>query len=812
MTAASHVTTKNLFDVVFDTIPEDAFIDFGPENIVEARALASLHEEDGNHHHPAEGTDGGRNGAGKGGIRRLQLASLGVRPATTRAAPSDRQSVLGTVKAVVVKLDSETEAVQRAAAYAATHVGRSSAPPPSSRSEDTKMIHRGSGAIEMDRSDGTAAATVSSSAALMGDILDAETVPSTSAALPGLQQGQERTSSGLSGLPPNRQLTAEEQTQRMPPGLPILYEGTCATMQPAKGFGFITPDLGGPDVYFTRESVLPTFTQLVMVCYCVQKGETVPGRLLRDLPPLENSTGSNRWHATLGAVAAPPQATAPIVAASAPPTAAQQEEHNDKRDEAGERGKEGEAERETAAPHPAEDTDSEGHHQQHHQDTEKNEEVAREKAAPAPPDDSPIGRVLAAVPQWGEGTPAAVPGSSAVLSSPSSALPLPPTSRKALEAAWRVAARLGEPQVALLRWQLEVGTPCVYHQHRLSFSVHRNRAAQRAMRLLRAEQVRGMRSRHYATPEEQAWFCEAFPQAIGHKHYAPSADSLAPASTAAAAGEEGEQAAPTRMLERYEGYIRTYSDDGRRGYIACDAKESALLQTGGGGDPNAAGPPDVMFFWGSVLFHPSTTRRVVGERLRVRYCVSDIGRHSKYLATLITGVDDEPLSERNYLLVETVERWGAHRQHPAHDGAGARGGGRGGAELEESTGGARRGGRRGAGAKDSAPSGVDGTGKSTTAALLEQYVGSDEDADEDASGRKRLRGAIDHVGEGEEEAGRLHHTGGSVVPVNASGAAPNTMENAMGGAGNSSGAPEEAADNEEDLLLFMDDYDYGGAM
>lgn len=47
----------------------------------------------------------------------------------------------------------------------------------------------------------------------------------------------------------------------------VYYRGVCAMYRAGKGFGFIAPDLGGPDVYFIRDAVHFIFTRCVLRCY-----------------------------------------------------------------------------------------------------------------------------------------------------------------------------------------------------------------------------------------------------------------------------------------------------------------------------------------------------------------------------------------------------------------------------------------------------------------------------------------------------------------------------------------------------------------
>lgn len=58
-------------------------------------------------------------------------------------------------------------------------------------------------------------------------------------------------------------LTADEQLERMPIDGEEIFTGVCVLFNHGKGFGFISPDIGGPDVYFTRESISLSFSRRI---------------------------------------------------------------------------------------------------------------------------------------------------------------------------------------------------------------------------------------------------------------------------------------------------------------------------------------------------------------------------------------------------------------------------------------------------------------------------------------------------------------------------------------------------------------------
>ncbi|CCW70261.1 unnamed protein product [Phytomonas sp. Hart1] len=71
-------------------------------------------------------------------------------------------------------------------------------------------------------------------------------------------------------------LTPEEQLRNMPPGLNRLYRGHCVMLRQSRGFGFLAPELGGPDVYFTLDGVRPTFSALALAAFHMRRGGAVP--------------------------------------------------------------------------------------------------------------------------------------------------------------------------------------------------------------------------------------------------------------------------------------------------------------------------------------------------------------------------------------------------------------------------------------------------------------------------------------------------------------------------------------------------------
>ena len=92
--------------------------------------------------------------------------------------------------------------------------------------------------------------------------------PSLRRPVPSLQLGGNSSSSSTTVAPRkavgNQQITqqrrqdnmtAEEQLRLMPPGTEDVHKGVVVLFNHIKGFGFVSPAVGGPDVYVTRESI-----------------------------------------------------------------------------------------------------------------------------------------------------------------------------------------------------------------------------------------------------------------------------------------------------------------------------------------------------------------------------------------------------------------------------------------------------------------------------------------------------------------------------------------------------------------------------
>ncbi|EPY17723.1 hypothetical protein AGDE_16101 [Angomonas deanei] len=77
----------------------------------------------------------------------------------------------------------------------------------------------------------------------------------------------------------NRVISSKEQLELLPPGQRTVHEGHCATFRPQKRFGFVAPDVGGPDIYFTQNSLMLGFTKLALTAYYKKHGLELPPAL-----------------------------------------------------------------------------------------------------------------------------------------------------------------------------------------------------------------------------------------------------------------------------------------------------------------------------------------------------------------------------------------------------------------------------------------------------------------------------------------------------------------------------------------------------
>lgn len=431
----------------------------------------------------------------------------------------------------------------------------------------------------------------------------------------------------------NAPLTAAEQLALMPPGLDRVYEGSCVMYRHPKGFGFISPDVGGPDVYFISDGIALSFTKLALRAFYLRNG--------MPLPP---------------SVAGIYHGGAPVVG-----SAVEEEEKE---------VKEG-----TAAAEDGGNISS----------TDGGAPLTAVSDAP-PADDTPETTTLAPASELGGILgDAPAPSPTTLMMSPSSMgqlmhaavgqstdvgdrVSVPPTTADELAQAEAAANLLTTTTAQLLQLQVDQGFGGgVRVGEKMSFVVTRNHAGRGGNgRLLRAEFIRGIPAAHFAMPVEQSWFAPLFPGVVGRKaaphsnfylpHPASSGNDGSVASPSAPSPEHGatavegsgadSSASPTTLV-RYTGCVRTYDAEDQRGYLRCDES------SGGQGST-----PDVVFHAHSVLWdlrRCPPLKRQVRESMRVAYSVCGTERNGKYIATLITTPEGEPLCEENITFADNVQ-------------------------------------------------------------------------------------------------------------------------------------------------------------
>ncbi|KAG5509885.1 hypothetical protein JKF63_07530 [Porcisia hertigi] len=418
-------------------------------------------------------------------------------------------------------------------------------------------------------------------------------------------------------------LTAAEQLARMPPGLDHVYTGACVMYRHQKSFGFVSPDIGGPDVYFVSDSIALSFTKLALRAFYLRNGMPVP----------QSIAAAYRLGAAKESTAAPVEDRTPIDGTS--------------------RGVVDAATSSNA-----------------------NSTTLAQVSSPT----SAITGVTAEVSVAGEGqaevggaVPAqhgalgVTPGLAPPLEGMSDRVSIPPTTAEELAWAEKAASLLTTATAQLLQYQCEQGIGGgIRVGDRLSFVVTRNHAGRGGSgRLLRAEFIRGVPAVELAMPLEQSWFYPLFPGAIGRKTHTPYGAPSMPApppfsSPSSLSGEGGGAPVPptanslaslpsaSPTLARYTGCVRTYDAEEQRGYICCD-------ESGGNAGGNSA--PDVIFHTHSVLWDLARCpppKRKVKEGMRLAYSVCGTERNGKYIATLITTPDGEPFCEENMTFAENV--------------------------------------------------------------------------------------------------------------------------------------------------------------
>ncbi|GET86828.1 hypothetical protein, conserved [Leishmania tarentolae] len=415
-------------------------------------------------------------------------------------------------------------------------------------------------------------------------------------------------------------LTAAEQLALMPPGLDRVYTGVCVMYRHSKNFGFISPDVGGPDVFFINDSIALSFTRLALRAFYLRSGMPVPPSV----------AVAYRVGDTTKGLAAPGRDAVLTDGGTAALENGSTIANDERR--------------------PPDDTLV---------STSAFHEVTAGVAAVS---DGETTKASAVLGQEG------VLGATSVLTTRAGdavdRVSIPFTTAEELAWAETAASMLTSATARLLQYQvdqgigggLRVGDP-------MSFVVTRNHAARGGNgRLLRAEFIRGVPAAQLAIPVEQSWFYPLFPGAIGYKTsalYGASSKAPLPSPAPSSSAEDGGREASSNVereahndsasstLTRYTGCVRTYDAEEQRGYIRCDESDSS----------GGSNTPDVIFYAYSVLWDLTQCppqKRQVKESMRLAYSVCGTERNGKYIATLITTPDGEPFWEENMTFAENV--------------------------------------------------------------------------------------------------------------------------------------------------------------
>lgn len=640
------LTSKTLFDAVFASIPPDAFIDCGPTSLLEEMALA----EDVTAHRPtAHGAsfdlDNGGLEDGEedvAGFTRRTAAPSGSRvvdsatwqtfqvEGTTTNAKGGPLHESAAPPQMIVEIDADDEAVLEATKHTASLSAireELAATEEAARArrhqvqaDAVALLHRSRGDLNPPGGHRRGGNRLVDNARCSADDGVATSSSATAPAAPAAGVATDRAGGGPAPTPlpqtsngPSHalhpHLTVEEQLALMPPGLSTLHGGRCVMLRHSKGFGFIAPDIGGPDVYFIRDSVATTFTRLALNAY--YSTQEMPLPLSVQLVPASTT-------ASVG-----------VTSSTASPSTTQQELQTQSTDVEVVAG--------AAADRPCESASVPS--------------KTLETSLPPPP--VPVASTETS------GLPVRVSLDKGFVLAEYSSQPVPVITEDERKRAAEAAALLTPATAQLLQHYLNHSRGgAVALRDAMTFTVHRNRAMGGNSRLLRAEYIRGVPANAYATPTEQAWFWPLFPHAVGQKTPDDASAGTSPHSKSNSHhqhhgsiseghshGEAGDPKSASagslgspRLLARYGGAVRMYDPDERRGYIRCDE----------------VGASDVIFYGDVVVWHSDVppAQRQVREHMRVRYSVAGREKSNKYVASLITAEGDVPFSPETIQFAE----------------------------------------------------------------------------------------------------------------------------------------------------------------
>ncbi|KAF8296398.1 hypothetical protein TcBrA4_0067310 [Trypanosoma cruzi] len=506
MSNTTRLTSRNLFDAVFATIPADVVLDTGPDSLRErcalmesrrAAAAAAVESDDENSKNNNDEEEEKRTAVQRKSVASEEGFLFGSFDASTNTGVMDVSAMMRHAAAAKegaatvasmgdvllrpvldVQLDADDEAVQEATKYAALFV------------EDDEE-HEEAEKADNESKEKKEGVTSGADASRSGDSNQRQRQQQQ-------QQQHKKSMANASAFP---SLTAEEQIAIMRPEEGIRHEGRCVLFRNSKGFGFVAPEVGGPDIYFTRDDVAYFFTRRVLEEY-------YGGNLLNIMNLRDNSWraaggggggGAGGGGMNGGAVsvlgALPSTAAAPV---SHKVTPCDVEEGEKFMPDANEKGGD-------------EEGDTDRKQKEENKPNDKNDENAEL-----------IGEV----------------------------------DENANSLVQQAAALLTPENAKLLLLFLQVGKPILSVPEPVSFTVRWNRMGKHSSRRLRADNIRGLPGNGYALMVEQAWFERIFPRAFGRSSGEKGCKST-----------EGEK---DDCLLRHRGTICMYDADELRGVIRPD--------------------------------------------------------------------------------------------------------------------------------------------------------------------------------------------------------------------------------------------------
>ncbi|EAO00094.1 hypothetical protein C3747_78g110 [Trypanosoma cruzi] len=464
MSNTTRLTSRNLFDAVFATIPADVVLDTGPDSLRErcalmesrrAAAAAAAAESDDENNKDNNGEEEEKRTA----VERKSVVSeegflFGSFDASTNtgvmdvsammrhaAAAKEEAAAVASMGDVLlrpvldVQLDADDEAVQEATKYAALFV----------EDDEEHEEAEKAGNESKEKEEGV---TSGADASRSGDPNQRQRQ----------QQQYKKSMANASAFP---SLTAEEQIVIMRPEEGIRHEGRCVLFRNSKGFGFVAPEVGGPDIYFTRDDVAYFFTRRVLEEY--YGGSLLNIMNVRDASWRAAGRGGGGGGAGGGGMnggavsvlgAFPSTAAAPV---SHNVTPCDVEEGEKVMPDANEKGGD-------------EEGDTDRKQKEENKSNDKNDE------------DAELIREV---------------------------------DNNANSLVQQAAALLTPENARLLLLFLQVGKPILSVPEPVSFTVRWNRMGSHSSRRLRADNIRGLPGNGYALMVEQAWFERIFPRAFG---------------------------------------------------------------------------------------------------------------------------------------------------------------------------------------------------------------------------------------------------------------------------------------------------------